>query len=122
MERDRYALADTLRQQGMAVRVLEADVAEHGAPYGVVCSAGIIGTSKALSLELTKRRITVNCVVPGLIDTDMVDAEVAELALKMIPAQRMGKPEEVAAAVRFLLPASAGYITRQVISLNGGLA
>ncbi|MBB5191257.1 3-oxoacyl-[acyl-carrier protein] reductase [Silvimonas terrae] len=84
--------------------------------------AGIIGATKALAVELAKRKITVNCVAPGLIDTDMVDPIVLEEAMKMIPAKRMGTPEEVAATVSFLLSADAGYITRQVISVNGGLA
>ncbi|GGP26744.1 3-ketoacyl-ACP reductase FabG2 [Silvimonas amylolytica] len=84
--------------------------------------AGIIGATKALAVELAKRKITVNCVAPGLIDTEMVDPMVLEEALKMIPVKRMGKPEEVAATVSFLLSADAGYITRQVISVNGGLA
>ncbi len=84
--------------------------------------AGIIGATKALAVELAKRKITVNCVAPGLIDTEMVDPIVLEEAMKMIPAKRMGTPEEVAATVSFLLSADAGYITRQVISVNGGLA
>ena len=87
--------------------------------------AGIIGATKALALELAKRAITVNCVAPGLIETDMVKdmaPEVRAEALKMIPAQRVGQPEEVAAAVSFLLHPDAAYITRQVISVNGGLA
>jgi len=83
--------------------------------------AGIIGATKALSLELAGRGITVNCVAPGLIDTEMLDAEVIERALPLIPAGRLGQPEEVAAAVAFLLSEQAGYITRQVISVNGGL-
>lgn len=83
--------------------------------------AGIIGASKALALELASRGITVNCVAPGLIDTEMLTAEVVENALKLIPANRLGKPEEVAAAVAFLLSDQAGYITRQVISINGGM-
>ncbi len=84
--------------------------------------AGVIGAAKALAVELAKRRITVNCVAPGLIDTDMVEGHVpVEEILKMIPAERMGRPEEVAAAVAFLLSADAGYITRQVIAVNGGL-
>lgn len=83
--------------------------------------AGIIGATKALSLELAGRGITVNCVAPGLIDTEMLEAEVIERALPMIPAGRLGRPEEVAATVAFLLSEPAGYITRQVISVNGGL-
>lgn len=170
---------------------LEADIAEHGAPYGVVCNAGIaadnafpaltdaewdgvlrtnldgfynvlhplvmpmiqtrkpgrivtlssvsgiagnrgqvnysaakagiIGATKALAIELAKRDITVNCVAPGLIDTEMVEPHVLEEALKIIPAKRMGKPEEVAATVSFLMSKDAAYITRQVISVNGGM-
>ena len=83
--------------------------------------AGIIGATKALALELASRAITVNCVAPGLIDTEMLDAEVVEHALPLVPARRLGRPEEVAAAVAFLLSEDAGYITRQVISVNGGL-
>jgi 3-oxoacyl-[acyl-carrier protein] reductase len=84
--------------------------------------AGVIGAAKALAVELGKRRITVNCVAPGLIDTEMLDAELPiEEMLKMVPAQRMGTPEEVAGAVNFLMSAEAAYITRQVIAVNGGL-
>lgn len=84
--------------------------------------AGIIGATKALALELAKRAITVNCVAPGLIETDMISEVPLEEALKMIPARRVGTPEEVAAAVSFLVGEEAGYITRQVISVNGGMA
>jgi len=84
--------------------------------------AGIIGASKALALELAKREITVNCVAPGLIETEVIADVPLEEALKLIPARRIGKPEEVAAAVSFLLTEDAAYITRQVISVNGGLA
>ena len=84
--------------------------------------AGIIGATKALALELAKRNITVNCVAPGLIETDMTSEVPLQEALKMIPARRVGKPEEVAAAVSFLIGPDAAYITRQVISVNGGLA
>ncbi len=83
--------------------------------------AGIIGATKALALELASRAITVNCVAPGLIETEMVNQEVLDHALKLIPAGRMGQPDEVAHAVSFLLSESAGYITRQVISVNGGM-
>lgn len=84
--------------------------------------AGLIGAAKALAVELAKRRITVNCVAPGLIETDMVDTEVPlEQLLQMIPAQRMGTPDEVAGVVNFLMSDEAAYITRQVIAVNGGL-
>jgi 3-oxoacyl-[acyl-carrier protein] reductase len=83
---------------------------------------GIIAATKALAVELAKREITVNCVAPGLIDTDMVDANAPlEKILEVIPMQRIGKPEEVAAAVSFLMSPDAAYVTRQVISVNGGL-
>lgn len=174
-----------------ALAALEADLATHGAPYGVVCNAGIardgafpaltgedwdqvvhtnldgfynvlnpllmpmirrrkpgrivtlssvsgltgnrgqvnysaakagiIGASKALAVELAKRKITVNCVAPGLIRTEMIAEAPQEEILKMIPAQRVGEPEEVAALVAFLCSDKAGYITRQVISVNGGM-
>lgn len=83
--------------------------------------AGIIGATKALAVELASRKITVNCVAPGLIETDMVDPALVEEALKIIPARRVGRPEEVAAVVSFLMGEDAAYITRQVISVNGGM-
>ena len=84
--------------------------------------AGIIGASKALAVELAKRKITVNCVAPGLIETDMLDDVIhLDEAMKMIPAKRLGKPEEVAALVSYLMSDDAGYVTRQVISINGGM-
>ncbi len=83
--------------------------------------AGIIAASKSLALELAKRDITVNCVAPGLIDTDMVSQEVADESIKMITMRRMGQADEVAALVAFLVSDQAAYITRQVISVNGGL-
>ncbi len=84
--------------------------------------AGIIGATKALALELAKRKITVNCVAPGLIETDIIEDAPVEEIVKMIPSRRAGKPEEVASLVKYLMSDEAGYITRQVISVNGGLA
>ena len=84
--------------------------------------AGVIGATKALAVELAKRAITVNCVAPGLIETDLATehAPIEEI-LKAVPAQRMGTVEEVAAVVAFLMTPGAAYVTRQVIAVNGGL-
>ena len=83
--------------------------------------AGLIGATKALALELAKRQITVNCVAPGIIDTDMT-ADLPRTDLeRLIPLRRLGTPADVAALVLFLLSPAAAYITRQVISVNGGL-
>jgi len=83
--------------------------------------AGIIGATKALAVELAKREITVNCVAPGLIESEMTESLPMDKILDMIPAKRIGKPEEVAATVAFLCSPDAGYITRQVFSVNGGM-
>jgi 3-oxoacyl-[acyl-carrier protein] reductase len=83
--------------------------------------AGIIGATKALAIELASRKITVNCVAPGPVETAMLDGAPMEEILKLIPMKRAGRPEEVAAAVSFLCSDDAGYITRQVIAVNGGM-
>jgi 3-oxoacyl-[acyl-carrier protein] reductase len=83
--------------------------------------AGVIGATKALALELAKHKITVNSIAPGLIETDMTQGLDVEMIKKYIPMRRMGRPEEVAAAAAFLLSPEAAYITKQVISVNGGL-
>jgi len=85
--------------------------------------AGIIGATKALAIELAKRNITVNCIAPGLIDTGMIEMEEAALkeAMASIPMKRMGQADEVAGLASYLMSDSAGYVTRQVISINGGM-
>jgi 3-oxoacyl-[acyl-carrier protein] reductase len=83
--------------------------------------AGIIGASKALAVELAKRQITVNCVAPGLVETQMTEGLPLDEIVKTIPMRRLGRAEEVAAVVSFLCSDDASYVTRQVISVNGGL-
>lgn len=86
--------------------------------------AGIIGAVKALAVELAKRGITVNAIAPGVIQTEMVDSIIPEAIdeiKKSIPMRRFGKPEEIASLVSYLLSDGAAYLTRQVISVNGGM-
>ena len=83
--------------------------------------AGLIGATKALAVELASRAITVNCVAPGLIETEMTSELPVDDALKMVPMKRFGQAAEVAAAVSFLISDESSYITRQVLSVNGGV-
>jgi NAD(P)-dependent dehydrogenase (short-subunit alcohol dehydrogenase family) len=86
--------------------------------------AGLFGFTKSLALEMARKNVTVNCVTPGFIDTDML-AAVPEAALKAvverIPVGRLGRPEEIARAVRFLVDEDSGYITGSIMAVNGGL-
>jgi 3-oxoacyl-[acyl-carrier protein] reductase len=111
------------RKPGRIVTIASVSglVGNRGQANYSAAKAGIMGATKALAIELAKRRITVNCVAPGLIDTDMLPPEVREEAMKLIPMQRLGQANEVAGLVAFLLGEEAAYITRQVISVNGGM-
>jgi 3-oxoacyl-[acyl-carrier protein] reductase len=111
------------RQPGRIVTLASVSglIGNRGQVNYSAAKAGIIGATKALALELAKRRITVNCVAPGLIETEMLENLPLKEILPTIPARRLGTPEEVAALVAFLLSEDAAYITRQVISVNGGL-
>jgi 3-oxoacyl-[acyl-carrier protein] reductase len=84
--------------------------------------AGLIGATKSLAKELAKRKITVNAVAPGLIDTELVSEAPVDEILKHVPAGRIGRSDEVADLVAFLASDRAAYITGQVIGINGGLA
>ena len=96
-------------------------VGNRGQTNYAAAKAGLIGAAKSLAVELAKRRITVNCVAPGVIETEMINGIFTDEVKKAIPMQRFGKPEEVAAVVRFLFSDEAAYITRQVIQVNGGM-
>lgn len=111
------------RQPGRIIALSSASgvMGNRGQVNYSAAKAGIIGASKALALELAKRNITVNCVAPGLIDTEMTADLPLDEALKLVPMRRVGKVEDVAAVIGFLMSEEASYITRQVISVNGGM-
>jgi 3-oxoacyl-[acyl-carrier protein] reductase len=112
------------RKQGRIITVSSAAgiIGNRGQVNYSASKAGIIGASKALAVELASRSITVNCIAPGVIETDMIQNAPLDMILPAIPMGRVGRPEEVAALAVFLLSPAAAYITRQVISINGGLA
>ena len=83
--------------------------------------SGLIGATRSLALELAKRKITVNSVAPGLIETEMLEGLPLNELSKLIPMQRLGTPEEVSGVVEFLFSDASSYVTGQVISVNGGL-
>ena len=115
-------IAQKIRGKMLFVTSLHAD-SPRNLPHYSAAKAGIIGACKALSLELAKRKITVNCIAPGLIDTGMTDMEPAAIdaVMSSIPLKRMGSAEEVAGLASYLMSDIAGYVTRQVISINGGM-
>jgi 3-oxoacyl-[acyl-carrier protein] reductase len=116
-----------LRARSGKIVNLSSVIGETGNPGQTVYSAskaGIIGFSKSLAREVASRGITVNCVAPGLIKTEMTDTmpeQARDELLGRVPLGRAGSPEDVAAAIRFLLSADASYITGAVIRVNGGL-
>lgn len=105
----------------VAIASVSGVVGNRGQVNYSAAKAGLIGAAKALAVELASRGITVNCLAPGLIESELVDALVLERALASIPMGRVGQPEDVAAAVSFLFSDGAGYITRQVLGVNGGM-
>lgn len=111
------------RQGGriVAMSSLSGLVGNRGQVNYSAAKGGLIAAAKALAVELAKRDITVNCIAPGIIETDMTGQLDRERLIDMIPARRFGRPEEVASLVSYLFSAEAGYVTRQVISVNGGM-
>ncbi|HXJ08366.1 MAG TPA: 3-ketoacyl-ACP reductase FabG2 [Burkholderiales bacterium] len=111
------------RQGGriVAIASVAGVIGNRGQVNYSAAKAGLIGATKALATELASRAITVNCVAPGFVETDMTGGLPLEEALKAVPMGRIGRPEEVAGAVNFLLSDEAAYVTRQVLGVNGGL-
>ncbi|WP_179402097.1 3-ketoacyl-ACP reductase FabG2 [Burkholderia guangdongensis] len=112
-----------LRRGGRIVTIASVSgvIGNRGQVNYSAAKAGLIGATKALAVELASRGITVNCVAPGLVDTGMLDDMPLEHALKAVPMGRVGRPDEIASAVGFLMSDAASYITRQVIGVNGGI-
>lgn len=105
----------------VAVSSISGVMGNRGQVNYSAAKAGLIGAVKALALELASRKITVNAVAPGLIETDMIEDFVLEHALPLIPMKRMGKVDDVAHAIAFLVSDKASYITRTVLEIDGGL-
>jgi 3-oxoacyl-[acyl-carrier protein] reductase len=107
----------------VAMSSVSAIMGNRGQANYAAAKAGLIGAVRALSLECAPRGVTVNAVAPGLIDSPAIAAAVSPEAVKqMVPARRLGRPEEVAELVAFLCSDRAGYITGQTVSINGGMA
>jgi 3-oxoacyl-[acyl-carrier protein] reductase len=112
------------RRWGRIVNIasISGQIGHRGQTNYSAAKAGLIGATRSLAQELAKRNITVNAVAPGLIDTDMIKALELSQVQKLIPMRRVGRAEEVAHLVQFLVSDRAAYITGQVIGINGGLA
>jgi 2-hydroxycyclohexanecarboxyl-CoA dehydrogenase len=126
------AVPDMLAARWGRMVTISSSSAQSGSPHMahyVASKAGVIGLTKALALELARHGITVNCIPPGMIDTPMLrraeaDGEIGnleKLAARMIPVGRTGTPDEIAATCGFLCSDEAGFITGQVIGVNGGM-
>ncbi len=115
-------ISNRIRGRIVALSSVSGVIGNRGQVNYSAAKAGVIGAVKALAVELAKRGITVNAVAPGVIETEMAASiEEPELVRKAIPMRRFGTPEEVAGVVAFLFRDEAAYVTRQVISVNGGL-
>jgi 3-oxoacyl-[acyl-carrier protein] reductase len=109
------------RGRVVAIASTTGETGQAGQFNYAAAKGGIIAAAKALAREVAKRKILVNVVSPGLIETEMIEGLPLEKMLAGVPLGRVGKPEEVAAVVEFLMSEGAGYITGEVISVNGGL-
>ena len=105
----------------ISISSVSALIGNRGQSNYAAAKAGLLGATRALASEVARLGIRVNAVAPGLIDTDMIEGAPVDQMVKMIPMQRLGKPEEVAKLVAFLCSDDAAYITGQVISINGGM-
>ncbi len=110
-----------IRGRIVAIASLSGQIGNRGQVNYSAAKAGVIGAAKALAVELARHKITVNCVSPGVIETEMLEGLPVDEIKKAIPMRRFGRPEEVASLVTYLMGESAAYITRQVIAVNGGL-
>ena len=114
-------VSSRIRGRIIAISSISGIIGNRGQVNYSASKAGIIGACKALALELAKHKITVNVVAPGIIDTEMIKGIDKEEIKKIIPMRRIGTPREVASCVGYLMSEDASYITRQVISVNGGM-